>query len=408
VTRAETTAGARWPMVVVLIAGAFTTALNIMLIGPLLTAIADEFGKSEATTGQVATLTAAASGVTALVVAPWMDRWSRRTWLRLECGLLVVGTAVSALAPDFGWLLVGRCVAGIGGAVIFANCLAATGDLFPNAARRNQVIALVNTAATVAGLLGLPLVTQIEAVTNWRWAMAALLLPIALVLIGTRWLPATSSAGNVRGPIWAGWWSGYRAVFASAETVWLLGLMVVQAIAWFGWFIYLGAFAEEAHGMGSGLLTALFLVGGAGDVIASNLAPVLVRRWGPRQVGAAMTIILAVSLLGVGVVFTGQASLFIFAVVAGAAGGALFICASILVLDSYPQGRGAVMSLQSAALEVGGAFGTAGFGAVLAVSDDYAASYRFLGMVMSLALLCLMMSARRVRETRTTTSVVAP
>ena len=59
-----------------------------------------------------------------------------------------------------------------------------------------------------------------------------------------------------------------------------------------------------------------------------------------------MTVILAASLLGVGVVFTGQASLFVFAAIAGASGGALFICASILTLDSYPEGRGAVMSLR--------------------------------------------------------------
>jgi MFS transporter, DHA1 family, inner membrane transport protein len=406
VTRAETTVGARWLLVAVLIAGAFTTALNIMLIGPLLTAIAAEFGRSEAATGQVATLTAAASGVTALVAAPWMDRWSRRTWLRLECGLLVVGTAISALAPSFGWLLAGRVVAGIGGAVIFANCLAATGDLFPDSARRNRVIGLVSTAATVAGLLGLPLITQIEAATSWRWAMASLLLPIALVLVGTRWLPAGAVA--TRGPLWSGWWSGYRGILARTETVWLVGLMVVQAVVWFGWFIYLGAFAEKTHGMGPGLLTALFLVGGTGDVVASNFAPVLVRRWGACSVAAAMTAILAMCLLGVGVVFTSQATLFVFAAVAGAAGGALFICASILTLDSYPEGRGAVMSLQSAALEVGGAFGTAGFGAALALRNDYALTYRLLGVVAALALVCLVMSARRAREIRGVIGMAAP
>jgi DHA1 family inner membrane transport protein len=393
-------------MVVVLIAGAFTTALNIMLIGPLLTAIAAEFEKSEATTGQLATVTAIASGVTALVAAPWMDRWSRRTWLRYECGLLVVGTAASALAPTFEWLVVGRCLAGIGGAVIFANCLAATGDLFPHETRRNQVIGLVMTAATVAGLLGLPLLTQIEAAIGWRWAMATLLLPIALVLAGTRWLPTGTATAH--GKLRTGWWSGFQGVFAQAETVWLFGLILVQAVVWFGWFIYLGAFAEETHGMGSGLLTLLFLVSGAGDVLASNITPFLLRRWRARQVAAAMTVILTASLLAVGVVFTSQMSLFIFVAIAGAAGGSLFICASILVLDSYPAGRGAVMSLQSAAMEVGGALGTAGFGAVLALNDDYAATYRLLGVVASLALLCLVMSARRARETQELVGATAP
>ena len=154
------------------------------------------------------------------------------------------------------------------------------------------------------------------------------------------------------------------------------------------------------------MLAALFVVGSAGDVVACNLAPVLVRRWGPRQVGAAMTTFLAASMLGVGIVFDGQASLFAFAAVAGAAGGALFICASILTLDSYPDGRGAVMSLQSAALEVGGAVGTAGFGAALALSGDYAATYRLLGIMASAAFLCLLMSARRARETPVLVGVV--
>jgi predicted MFS family arabinose efflux permease len=209
-------------MVAVLIAGAFTTALNIMVTGPLLTAIATEFEKSEAATGQVATLTAAASGVTALVVAPSMDRWSRRTWLRFECSLLLAGTVFSALAPSFEWLLLGRTVAGIG------------------------------------------------------------------------------------------------------------------------------------------------------------------------------------------IVFTGQSSIFLFALIAGSAGGALFMCGSILTLDSYPEGRGAAMSLQSAAMELGGAFGTAGFGAALAMSDDYAATYRLLGVAVLFAFFCLFMSARNARPPKAVISVTTP
>jgi hypothetical protein len=48
---------------------------------------------------------------------------------------------------------------------------------------------------------------------------------------------------------------------------------------------------------------------------------------------------------------------------------------------------------------VGGALGTAGFGAALALSDDYAATYRMLGVAALFGFLCLVMSARRARET---------
>jgi hypothetical protein len=57
------------------------------------------------------------------------------------------------------------------------------------------------------------------------------------------------------------------------------------------------------------------------------------------------------------------------------------------------------MSLQSAAMELGGAIGAAAFGVALALSDDYAATYRLLGVVALIMLLCLAMSARRARVT---------
>src|SRR5215210_5365718 len=109
----------------ILALGAFTTALNVTLLSPLLTSIASDLGVGAPTAGQLATLTAGSSGVMALVVAPWMDRFSRATWIRLECGLLTAGSILSATAPSFGWLFVGRALAGIGGAVIGASCLAA-------------------------------------------------------------------------------------------------------------------------------------------------------------------------------------------------------------------------------------------------------------------------------------------
>ncbi len=104
----------RWPIVAVLAVGSFTTALNVTMLSPLLPAIGADFEVSAAATGQLATVTAASSGATALLAAPWMDRWSRRSWLRFEAALLLLGTFLSALAPGFGWLLAARVIAGIG------------------------------------------------------------------------------------------------------------------------------------------------------------------------------------------------------------------------------------------------------------------------------------------------------
>src|SRR5688572_2883218 len=146
-------------LLIVLAVGGFTSALNVTLLSPLLVDIARTFDVSEAAAGQLATLTAASSGLMAITVAPWMDRYPRRFWLRLECALLTVGTLISALAPGFAWMFLGRVIAGIGGAVIGASCLAACGDLFPDKGDRNRAIGLINSAFTLGAVVGLPIVT---------------------------------------------------------------------------------------------------------------------------------------------------------------------------------------------------------------------------------------------------------
>lgn len=341
----------RWPMIAVLVAGAFATALNVTLLSPLLKDIAAEFDVSDSTTGQLATLTAACSGLTAL-------------------------------------LLAARVVAGIGGAIIFANCLAATADLFPDPHQRNRVIGLLNTAATLGAVVGLPALTQIADAAGWRWAVATVLAPVALVLAGAGRLPG--AAPTARGPLWQGWWSGYRRVLANRETTWLLALLVVLFVVWFGWLIYFGAFAETAFGVGAGALSVLFLVGGAAEIAAGNATPFLLRRRSPASITRVAVLLLAADLLLVGIAWANAWALAPFIVVASAASTTIFVCVSILLLDSFPPARGAVMSLQSAVLELG---------AALALLDDYEASYRLLGVVAPLALVCLALSARHARST---------
>ena len=383
---------ARWPIVAVLAAGSFTTALNVTMLSPLLSAIGADFDVSAAATGQVATMTAATSGVTALVAAPWMDRWSRRSWLRFEVVLLVLGTLLSALAPSFGWLLAARVLAGVGGAIIYAHCVAAAAELFADPAQRNRVIGLLATSITLGSILGLPALAQVAGAVGWRWAVASLLPLAALVLVGTAWLPGT--ARTARGPLWQGWWTRYRDVLARRESLWLLGAVMLLMSAWFGWLIYFGAFAVQAYGAGANVLSALYLAGGVAQVAGSNLAPVLLRRFSPRIVASVAAVVIAVDLLGVGILFDGAWSLAPFLVIASMGAAMLFLCISILLLDSFPTARGAVMSLQSAGLNLGGAVGVALFGTALALLDDYAATYRLLSIALLLVVVVLMLSAR--------------
>src|SRR5919107_2828129 len=145
----------------------------------------------DTTIRQLATLGSLVVVLSSLLAPPWMDRWSRRTWLRLEGSLVLVAIVVSALAPSFGWLMVGRVLASCGSAVIMANCMTGARELFRDPVWRNRAIGIIVSATTLAFVLGMPLVTQIEARLGWRIAMGSIAVPVVLLLAGSFVLPAT-------------------------------------------------------------------------------------------------------------------------------------------------------------------------------------------------------------------------
>jgi MFS transporter, DHA1 family, inner membrane transport protein len=391
-------------LLIVLAVGGFTSALNVTLLSPLLVDIARTFDVSEAAAGQLATLTAASSGLMAITVAPWMDRYPRRFWLRLECALLTVGMLISALAPGFAWMFLGRVIAGIGGAVIGASCLAACGDLFPDKGDRNRAIGLINSAFTLGAVVGLPIVTVAADWTDWRLAIALPAPLAALVFLGATRLPAT--AVERTGSMWGAWRAGYGRIFASRETVWLLAAEIGFMIVWFGWLIYFGAFAENVYATSAALLSLMFLVGGGGELIANNLAPVMMRRVPIRAIGYAATAIASVNLLLIGVAYDQEWTLFPFIGIGSAMGATLLLCLNIALLDSLPGDPGAVMSLLSACFELGGAIGVAVTGLALAMLDDYERTFQLLGAIMPIAALLLLVSARK-RQTATGSELLA-
>src|SRR5262249_6490193 len=158
----------------------FTTVLNITLLSPLLKRIAEEFSRSEASVGQLATVTAACAFVTALAIAPVLDRLPRHVWLRIEVGLVALASILSAVAGSFEVLLIARALAGVGGAIIIGICYASAADNFSDRDQRNRVISLISASATLGAILGLPVMTFVGDWAGWRWAVL-LMMPLALL-----------------------------------------------------------------------------------------------------------------------------------------------------------------------------------------------------------------------------------
>jgi predicted MFS family arabinose efflux permease len=380
------------PRLLLLALGAFTTALNVTMLSPLIPDIAREFDVSESAAGQLATLTAGTSGIFAVVVAPWMDRYPRSFWFRFECILLAIGSLLAAVAPTFALMFLGRFLCGIGGAVIGANCLAACGDIFPDNADRNKAIGIVNSAFTLGAVIGLPVLALTADWTDWRIAMAMPAVAAVTFLVGLRNFPTHPIERS--GSLWAAWRSGYARVGKNSRTLLLLATEVTLMVVWFGWLIYFGAFTENVYATSAALLSLMFFFGGGAEMISNNLAAMAARRWPTRAILTVCTVAWSINLLLIGVAWNREWTMFPFIAIGSGVASLMFVCLNFELLDSAPGAEGAVMSLQSASLELGGSLGVALTGVAIALIDSYEHVYQLLGAIAPLMLVTLWMGTR--------------
>ncbi|WP_156448632.1 MFS transporter, partial [Mycobacterium sp. NAZ190054] len=117
-----------------------------------------------------------------------LQRFPARGIYLASMSLFCTGTLVSALAPGFAVLLVGRVVQACGTAVMVPLLMTTVMTLIP-ADRRGQMMGTISIVIAVAPAVGPTLSGVILGSLNWRW-MFWIVLPIALVALtaGLVWL----------------------------------------------------------------------------------------------------------------------------------------------------------------------------------------------------------------------------
>ena len=88
-------------------------AVSLML-GPLLVALADDFGTSIAVAGQLAAATFITWGITAPLVGPISDTYGRRPVLLIGVLLMALGVLGSGVAWSYSSLMATRLITGMG------------------------------------------------------------------------------------------------------------------------------------------------------------------------------------------------------------------------------------------------------------------------------------------------------
>lgn len=133
-----------------------------------------------------------------LVAGALGDRYGQRRVFLAGIGLYGLGVAAIAFAPNFGTLLGGRFLQGLGGALILPNGLSVLGKAFP-ADKKARAVGIWSAAAAVASGIAPALAGAILDQGSWRTTFLIVLPLVAGALaLGAAWLPKDTAAGVKR------------------------------------------------------------------------------------------------------------------------------------------------------------------------------------------------------------------
>jgi predicted MFS family arabinose efflux permease len=325
-------------------------------LSPFLVAIARALGTSVPLVGQISALTLALSAALGLAVGPLADHLGHRRILLVGLLTLVVGSAGTALATSYVMLLLASAVGAVSQAVLLPVALAIIGDRFARDERR-RAISLVMASTSAAEIVGLPLLTTVAGLLDWRAAFGVLaMLAFAVMLVEIRAIPADTAGHQQRlrpGVALA----AYLPLARHAPT---LGLVVSSCFRGSGSsliFIYFGAFLVERHGLSIQDVGWAYTTTGVGFLVGSlavagHLGSLALR---PLQIGG---LVLAGLTMAAPLLLPLNALAAVALVTAGLTAIAAVNAAGATVLASEtPAGQATTMTVNQASNVAGWAIG---------------------------------------------------
>ena len=234
-------------VLLVVAVASFMTALDTLAVATALTSIQRDLGARPDQLEWTVNTFNLVMAVLLLPAAALGDRFGRRRIYAAGLALFTASSAVCAIAPDAGVLILGRAGQGAGAAFVIALGLALVGTVFPPE-RRGTAIGLLEAGAGVAILVGPVLGGVVTQLVGWE-AIFWLNVPIGLVLVPLVLATMPESTGRatpidvvgivlVAGAVLATMWglsNGNLAGWTSPHVTFALVGAGVLAIAFLAW-----------------------------------------------------------------------------------------------------------------------------------------------------------------------------
>jgi DHA1 family bicyclomycin/chloramphenicol resistance-like MFS transporter len=225
-----------------------------------------------------------------LVLGPLSDALGRRRPLLAGTALHVLASLLVLVAPSLAVLGALRVLQGVGTAAGAVIAIAIVRDLYDGRAAAtmlSRLFLVLGVAPVLAPTIG----GELLRITSWRGIFALLAVyGVLMIVVGARMLPETlpperRQNSGVRGTL-----TGYRGLFGDRAYV---GLVLVAGLTMAGLFSYVSGSSfvyQGEFGLDEQQFGLLFGAGAFWLIAATQLNPVLLRRWSSQQLLVAGTV----------------------------------------------------------------------------------------------------------------------
>jgi len=253
--------------------GGFGIGLTEFVITGLLPEVAADYGVTETTAGWLVTGYALAVIVGALGLTTATTRLPRKPVLIGLLVLFVIGNTLSAVAPVYGVMMLGRVIAALCHGAFFGIGSVVASNMVERS-KRASAVALMFTGLTASNVLGVPFGTFLGQALGWRATFWTIAVIGVIALVGVALLVPGVRSDTEQPPSLVRELSAFRS-----GQVWLsLGMTVLGYGGMFGAFTYIAYTLTSVSGFASSAVPWLLIVFGVGLFVGNFVGGKLASR----------------------------------------------------------------------------------------------------------------------------------
>jgi DHA1 family inner membrane transport protein len=285
-----------WVPLLVLSTLTFVFVTSEFLPTGLLPEMSHELGVSESQVGFLITLFAATVVVTTAPLTALTHRHSRKSLLIALILLFAIANLLAAAAPTYVLLALARVLGGVAHGLFWAVVSAYTAGLV-NHRHIGRAVAITAGGGTAAFVLGVPVGTLLGHALGWRLAFVAIaVVVLVLMVLVIRFLPAIQhreklATGEIALPM--------RNDRTIPGVIIVCAIVTIVILGHNTFYTYIAVFLINPVGVAPGSVAGILFVYGAAGAIGLALAGTLSDRF-PRSAFVAVTVVVAVSVLAIG------------------------------------------------------------------------------------------------------------